>query len=229
MSFVMAVSDYHANHHRSPAASDADDGEPEALVCAIPWMSPERAHFRPFRTGRYRGPLISAAVIHARGQRRRPAKPIEATKFPCAGPLSSPRAASACVPACARGEWLQTSGGCAVPKAAGPEFHIVADTHDTPAWTAWTWGICTSSPRNTRRPRPPRRSAVHSVAEGQGGNEMAAKRKATRPRARPTKATMRAPRRSQAPEAVDDVSTRGVLEGSMKSLVRERFLKRLHG
>ena len=31
---VIAVSKYHANHHRSPTASDADDGVSEALVCA---------------------------------------------------------------------------------------------------------------------------------------------------------------------------------------------------
>ncbi len=58
---------------------------------------------------------------------------------------------------------------------------------------------------------------------------MAAKRKAPRPRTGAKKKTAkRVPRLPQA-EAVDDVSTRGVLDGSMKSLVRERFLKRLHG
>ncbi len=54
VSFVIAVSKYHANHLRSPAVSDTDDGEPEALVCAIPWMIPERAHIRPIRTSLYR-------------------------------------------------------------------------------------------------------------------------------------------------------------------------------
>ncbi len=57
---------------------------------------------------------------------------------------------------------------------------------------------------------------------------MAAKRKAPRPRTGAKTTTKRVPRLLQA-EAVDDVSTRGVLDGSMKSLVRERFLKRLHG
>ena len=37
------------------------------------------------------------------------------------------------------------------------------------------------------------------------------------------------PRRLQATGTVSDVSTRGVLDGSMKSLVHERFLKRLRG
>ncbi len=58
---------------------------------------------------------------------------------------------------------------------------------------------------------------------------MAAKRKVTNPRAGPKKAAKRAPKRLQATDAVSDVSRRGVLDGSMKSLVRERFLKRLRG
>jgi len=53
--FVIAVSKYHANHHWSPAASNGDDGEPKPLTRAIPEVIPERAHFRPFRTGRFRG------------------------------------------------------------------------------------------------------------------------------------------------------------------------------
>ncbi len=57
---------------------------------------------------------------------------------------------------------------------------------------------------------------------------MAAKRKAPRPRTGAKKTAKRVPRLPQA-EAVNDVSTRGVLDGSMKSLVRDRFLKRLHG
>ncbi len=58
---------------------------------------------------------------------------------------------------------------------------------------------------------------------------MAAKRRATKLRAGPKKAAKRAPRRLQATDTVSDVPTRGVLDGSMKSLVRERFLKRLRG
>ena len=58
---------------------------------------------------------------------------------------------------------------------------------------------------------------------------MAAKRKAPSPRAGAKKATRRVPRRPQAPEVVDNASTRSVLDGSMKSLVRESFLKRLRG
>ena len=102
--FVIAVSKYHANHHRSPAASDAADGEPKSLARAIPELIPERAHFRPFRTGRFQGLYSSAVVIHARGQRRRLEKSFEAVKFPRAGVLRSPRAAGVCAPTCVRGE-----------------------------------------------------------------------------------------------------------------------------
>ncbi len=66
---------------------------------------------------------------------------------------------------------------------------------------------------------------------GTGGNEMAAKQKVTNSLAgakKAKKATKWAPRRPQS-EAVNNVSTRSVLDGSMKSLVRERFLKRLRG
>ena len=58
---------------------------------------------------------------------------------------------------------------------------------------------------------------------------MAAKGKATKLHTGPKKAVRRAPRRLQATDTVSDVPTRGVLDGSMKSLVRERFLKRLRG
>ncbi len=58
---------------------------------------------------------------------------------------------------------------------------------------------------------------------------MAVKRKATKLRAGPKKAAKRAPRQPQATDTVSDVSTRSVLDGSMKSLVRERFSKHLRG